>query len=125
MSRKRGQTTKPEPVKQAEADLSGFPALVDLNAMPAEERRDLKRMVKVEAREMCQQFTRVAVLRLVDLCERGTSDEIKLRAAEAILDRGWGRPAQAITQQWDGKLTISWMTPGDDARVIDGVAEEG
>ena len=124
MSRKRGQSTKPEAVKKAEADLTKFPALLALDGMPAEERRDLRRMQKTDAKDLCQQFTRVAVLRLLDLCERGRTEEIQLRAAESLLDRGWGRPAQAITQQWDGKLTISWMQPGDGTKVIDGVATE-
>lgn len=37
----------------------------------------------------------------------------RVSAASAILDRGWGKPAQAVTNDEDGplKLEISWKTP--------------
>ena len=39
----------------------------------------------------------------------GSNDErVRLGAIQAALDRGWGRPSQAVEGTLDGKITISW-----------------
>ena len=46
-------------------------------------------------RELARQYTRQAVAALVDVMGEG-SGPARVAAANALLDRGWGKPEQAI-----------------------------
>jgi hypothetical protein len=117
--------TRPIEVEAVRNELAGFPALRALDDVTPAERRELKKIQKVELRDLCQQFTRQCVLKLMDLVERGRTEDIQVRAAELVLSYGWGKPTQAVAGQFDGRLTISWLQPGDAAKVIDGSASAG
>jgi hypothetical protein len=51
--------------------------------------------------------------KLWGICEKGESDQAKINAARELLDRGYGKPAQAVTGADEGPVTIihkvQWM----------------
>lgn len=49
-----------------------------------------------ELRELAQQYTETALAALVKIAKTGESESARVSAATALLDRGYGRPAQAI-----------------------------
>src|SRR5262245_32565178 len=51
----------------------------------------------LEVRALARDHTAEALHTIVEIMRSARSDSVRLAAAEAILDRGWGRPAQAIT----------------------------
>lgn len=54
--------------------------------------------VKVDMRikELAKQKTELALNTLAHICAKGESESARVSAAVALLDRGWGKPAQAI-----------------------------
>lgn len=48
-------------------------------------------------RDAARAFTQEAVDTLVELMRNGKQEVTRINACVAILDRGWGKPAQAIT----------------------------
>lgn len=57
-----------------------------------------------EVKELARQHTVEAIETLVDIMKHGDRDASRVSAAEAILDRGWGKPSQAI--EHDGNLAL-------------------
>jgi hypothetical protein len=55
---------------------------------PAQERREL--------REAAREFTDDALTALVKICRGGQSESARVAAANALLDRGYGKPVQTI-----------------------------
>jgi hypothetical protein len=55
---------------------------------PGQERREL--------REAAREFTDDALKALVKICNGGQSESARVSAANALLDRGYGRPVQTI-----------------------------
>ncbi len=49
-----------------------------------------------EVKTLARQHTQEALKTLAKLMKSGTPDRTRVAAAEAILDRAWGRPTQAI-----------------------------
>lgn len=49
-----------------------------------------------EIRDLCRFHSPACVDILMDIAEHGRTDAARLAAASAILDRGWGKPVQAI-----------------------------
>lgn len=49
-----------------------------------------------EAQELARQHGPDAIRRLASLMEKGESDHVRLNAAVALLDRGYGKPAQTV-----------------------------
>ena len=49
-----------------------------------------------EIRSFARSHTRTALNALVGILKNGKSESAQIAAAVAILDRGWGRPGQAI-----------------------------
>jgi hypothetical protein len=44
--------------------------------------------------------------------ENGTSEPAKVSAAQALLDRGWGKPSQPVDGDGEGgpvQLTVTWQ----------------
>lgn len=57
-----------------------------------------------EVRDLARKHTTTAINRLAYLCEHAKNEAVQRAAAEALLDRGWGRPAQGIRfEDEDGK----------------------
>jgi hypothetical protein len=54
-----------------------------------------------EMRELARDYTTHAIFRLVDML-RAPDGNTVVKAAVALLDRGWGKPAQSVTND-DGK----------------------
>lgn len=55
-----------------------------------------RRKEDFRVKEFAKEHTQLAIETLVHLCENGKAESTRLAAAVALLDRGWGRPAQAI-----------------------------
>lgn len=49
-----------------------------------------------EIRELARQHTMTALLTLVEIAEQGQNESARVAAANALLDRGWGKPAVPI-----------------------------
>lgn len=49
-----------------------------------------------EIRDLAQQYTAEALEKLAEIMRRGVSEQARVTAAVALLDRGHGRPAQTI-----------------------------
>ena len=64
-----------------------------------------------QVKALARQHTEEALETLAQLMKSGTPDRTRVAAAEALLDRGWGRPTQAIDHGFDGaqdfKFTIN------------------
>ena len=56
-------------------------------------------------RELAQQYTAEALETLVQVMHNGRPSE-RVAAAVAILDRGWGKPAQEVTVHDNAKLSL-------------------
>jgi hypothetical protein len=50
-----------------------------------------------EIRELARQHTGAALATLVEVCQNGENESARVAAANALLDRGWGKPAVPIT----------------------------
>lgn len=53
--------------------------------------------VNAEVREIAQRYTEKAVKALADIVENSESDSARVAAANALLDRGHGRPSQSVS----------------------------
>jgi hypothetical protein len=63
--------------------------------------------IKGEVETLARTFTVEALETLADLMRNGASDNVRMAAATALLNRGWGLPRQAI----DGALAIAPTPP--------------
>lgn len=63
--------------------------------------------------EMARSFTAEAIETLAKLMRSSKIDRVRVAAAEALLDRGWGRPAQPVDFSWD----LSRYTPEQLAEI--------
>jgi hypothetical protein len=86
----------------------------------------------LEVRALAREHTAEALNTIVEIMRSARSDSVKLAAAEAILDRGWGRPAQEITGPGEGPIQVEAMRLAAEqfrervlrlAAGVDGVAE--
>ena len=60
-----------------------------------------------EVRELARRYTKEAVATLVDIMQNPKAPPAaKVRAAEVLLDRGWGRPQQQLEIQEAAGLNI-------------------
>lgn len=67
--------------------------------------------VKIDMRikELAKQKTELALNTLAHICGKGESESARVSAAVALLDRGWGKPAQAVDlTNSDGSLASAW-----------------
>lgn len=59
------------------------------------------------ARELARRHTVEALETLIALMRSSRSEQVQLAAANAILDRGWGKPTQALSVEGeDGNPTV-------------------
>jgi hypothetical protein len=63
--------------------------------------------IKGEVEMLARTYTVEALETLADLMRNGVSDNARMAAANALLNRGWGLPRQAI----DGSLAIAPAPP--------------
>src|SRR5215207_11206302 len=63
--------------------------------------------MKGEVETLARTYTVEALETLADLMRNGASDNVRMAAANALLNRGWGLPRQAI----DGSLAIAPVPP--------------
>jgi hypothetical protein len=63
--------------------------------------------IKGEVETLARTYTVEAIETLADLMRNGASDNVRMAAANALLNRGWGLPRQAI----DGSLAIAPAPP--------------
>lgn len=59
--------------------------------------RTLQAEIGTSVKLIARAYTEVAMAELIKLCTRSKSENMRLLAASAILERGWGKPAQAVT----------------------------
>ncbi|GDX89126.1 hypothetical protein LBMAG45_09820 [Nitrospirota bacterium] len=57
-------------------------------------------------KELAAQYTEGSIITLVALRDHAASEQVRLQAANALLDRGHGKPRQEIDLSEDNKLTI-------------------
>jgi hypothetical protein len=68
--------------------------------------------------ELCRERTQAAISTLAAIMENEDAPAAaRVSAAVAILDRGWGRPAQATMKQ-DGECVVRWMTHEEAIAVV-------
>jgi len=53
-------------------------------------------------KELARQYTREAIETLADIMRNGRQERARIAAAEALLDRGYGKPTQRIAGDEDG-----------------------
>lgn len=58
---------------------------------------------KATLEELAREHTPLAVQTLADVAGRSESDAARVSAASAILDRGYGKPRQAVDHELSGK----------------------
>ncbi len=66
-----------------------------------------------DIRSLARSHTEAAINALVGILHNSTSDPAKVSAATAILDRGWGKPAQPVDGDGEGgpvQLVVTWQS---------------
>lgn len=63
---------------------------------PSRAFRKAKNPDRVMVKELARQYTEVAINELVRLMKKSKSDAVRLEAIDQLLNRGWGKPAQAM-----------------------------
>jgi hypothetical protein len=88
------------------------------SAAPAQERREL--------REAAREFTDDALQALVSICKNGKTESARVAAANALLDRGYGKPAQTIdsTTRTQQGADLSGLSDVELERIARGSAGE-
>ena len=59
--------------------------------------------------EACKSKTPAALGVIENLMYEASSDNVKLTAALAIIERAWGKPVQPTDNQHSGSLTFTWQ----------------
>jgi hypothetical protein len=62
--------------------------------------------VIAEVRTLAQQYTALAVETLAHIMQHGDKDAARVAAAQALLDRGWGKAVQAVDMGGDAGVPI-------------------
>ena len=74
----------------------------------------------LSARDLARPHTETAIATIVELTAKGHKARIRLAAARELLDRGWGRPVQAIAgESGEGPVTIVVRTGIDRSAPAD------
>ena len=69
--------------------------------------------ITAEIRELAQVHTAEALNTLVSVMRTGESEAARVAAANSVLDRGFGKPAQALqhTGGDGGPVAVTWLPP--------------
>lgn len=62
-----------------------------------------------EIKAIAQKYTVEAMKTLTDILKNGQSEQARIAAARELLDRGYGKPAQAVTGDGGGPIVIQWQ----------------
>lgn len=65
-----------------------------------------------QIKSLARAHTEAAINCLVGVMENSTSDPARVSAAQALLDRGWGKAAQPVDGDGEGgpvQLTVTWQ----------------
>jgi hypothetical protein len=73
----------------------------------------------VQVRELARQHTELAIFTLIEVCERGDKDAARVAAAQALLDRGWGKPVTEIDLTLRLLKELEGMSDDQLARLAD------
>lgn len=68
----------------------------------------------IDVQAIARQYTTEAIQVLADIMQDDQATAAsRVSAAEAILSRGWGKPAQAVTGEGGGPIALSvqWLQP--------------
>jgi hypothetical protein len=68
-----------------------------------------------EIRELARQHTSAALGTLVEICRNGENESARVAAANALLDRGWGKPAVPVIAD-DVPMEITFNLGGRELR---------
>ena len=66
-----------------------------------------------DIRSLARSYTELAVQTLAGIAQNSESDPARVSAANALLDRGWGKPAQPVDGDGEGgpvQLTVTWQS---------------
>ena len=83
-----------EPIKARSAN-GQFPK--DFSGDPGGRPRDEQKVA-----ELARWYTREAIETLVELMRRGNDERVRVTAAQALLDRGWGKPKLEVVSDEAG-----------------------
>src|SRR6516164_8442526 len=76
-----------------------------------------------DIRSLARAHTEIAIKVLAGIAKDGTNEGARVSAAQALLDRGWGKAPQAQTGE-DGegeiKIVIRRLVDEDNAKLIEG-----
>ncbi|MCX8501760.1 MAG: hypothetical protein ORO03_08735 [Alphaproteobacteria bacterium] len=61
------------------------------------------RAERAEVKNLARHHTELALETLAEVAQGGSDEKMRLAAAEAILDRGWGKPAPARSGREEGE----------------------
>ena len=56
-----------------------------------------KKKLPLDLQSLARAYTKRAILTLGGIAEAGESESARVSASIALLDRGWGKPAQPVT----------------------------
>ena len=56
-----------------------------------------------DVRSAARSYTELALHTLVGICKTGKQESAKAAAAQALLDRGWGKPKQPVGGEGEGQ----------------------
>lgn len=66
----------------------------------------------IDIRSLARSYTEMAIQTLAGIAQNGEQEAARVRAAEALLDRGWGKPTQPVDGDGEGgpvQLTVTWQ----------------
>ena len=69
--------------------------------------------VPTEIKSLARSYTELAIQSLAGIVQNGQSESARVSAAQVLLDRGWGKPAQPHDGDGEGgpvQLTVTWQS---------------
>ena len=85
-----------------------------------------------EVKQLARQHTALAIQKLAHIAEHGHSEMAQIAAANALLDRGWGRPTQPVSGDDEmPPVGIGWGALHEAERdqlvavLVEGLRQEG
>lgn len=64
-----------------------------------------------DVRKLARKYTKRAIETLAEIMEGAESEQARVMAADKLLDRGWGKPPQAITGEGGegpARIIVEW-----------------
>lgn len=61
----------------------------------------------IDIRSLARSYTEMAIQTLAGIAQNGEQESARVRAAEALLDRGWGKPAQTISGDEENPIRVA------------------